>query len=194
MGIPSLTSRMSLSFNVNAAFTPTPSNLGQTVNESSPLMTMSISTAAANAAVGGGDEFASNIITVTASSSATLDLTSVQNILQTAGVTLARAKEIAFALLSSSNTTPAYDSVNGTLAASVTLGNNGSNDFISQSGSGWLGSASSTFVIPNGAVMGFMTPSAAGVVVDSTHKIEKITNNDGALTAACQYFLGGGST
>ena len=129
----------------------------------------------------GANQQMSKIISVTAGGSTTIDLTAAfTNIVNASNATFARIKGIRISLLS-----VADDSVNGTAASSITIGNNGSNDFTSQSGNrGWFGSATSTFDLANGDDVCWKTVSANGVVVDATHKIIKITNNDGAIAAS----------
>jgi len=136
----------------------------------------------------GANQQMAKIISVTAGGSTTIDLSAAfTNIVNASNATFARIKGIRISLLS-----PTDDSVNGTLASSITIGNNGSNDFISQSGNrGWLGSAASVFDLANGNDVCWKTVSANGVLVDATHKIIKITNNDGAVAAAVMVeFLG----
>lgn len=146
-------------------------------------------TAAANAAVGGADEKISFIQSIGASASVSIDLTALTDVMQTAGVSLARVKTILIRLLN-----VADDSVVGTAASSITVDATITNGLTSQSGSGWLTNSTSKFDVPSGGFVAFGTVTAAGVLVDGTHKILKLTNNDGALTAKVQITIDGGST
>lgn len=152
--------------------------------------TETVGTSNANGAVGGCDELISKVYSINASSSITIDLTSLTDILLQTGVSLARVKGIMIRLLSATDDTV----IPGTAAAYITVGNNGANDFVSQSGTGWLNGASSAFDIPNGGALAFLCPNAGGVIVDGTHKIIKIANGDGALVAKAQVSILGGTT
>ncbi len=189
MGMSSLTFSQQFNGQASCQNNLTPGAAGPIVNASSPSVRYSYGTAAANAAVGGSNEAALFITSVAGSGSATIDFTSVTDLLNTAAVSLARIKAIWFCLLSA-----ALDSVNGTAATSVTLGNNSGNDWISQSHTGWLASAASVMDVPNGGSVGFCTSSAGGILVDNTHKIEKVTNNDTVVAAKLQTFLCGGDS
>jgi hypothetical protein len=152
----------------------TPNQNGSTLKSSG-----SVGTSLGNTAAGGGDELCSSILSVAGGGTATIDLTAMVEITGATGISLARIKGILFRLLN-----PTLDATNGTLASAVTVGNNAANDFISQAGNpGYLGSATSTLVIPNGGAAAFIFPSGNGVVVDATHKIVKVANNDGAIAA-----------
>ena len=157
-------------------------------NNPSPSKAISLGTAAANNAAGGADEAALFLVSIAASSSATVDLTSITDILNQSA-SLARGKHIRIQLLSASD-----DTVNGTAASYVTIGNNGSNDWVSQGGTGWFHGATSSFDVPNGGYMEFGVGNGAGVAVDGTHKIIKIANADAGLAAKVQISLCGGST
>jgi len=184
MSISALTAFTNSQVNWSAAENLTGSNYPPLSNAGNFAKQISITNTIANASAGGGDVFASFLLIISSSSSSNVDLTSITNILQQTGVTLARVKSIVIRLLSTTD-----DPVNGTAASSIIVGNNGSNDWISQAGAGWFTTAGSELTIPNGGVVLFGTPSAAGVLVDSTHKIIKIANSDGALNAAVQVTL-----
>lgn len=171
-------------------------------NQSAIKKALSLGTSAANAAVGGADELASFVTSVSASSSSSIDLTAMTDILNQSSASLARAKAIVIRLLSASD-----DATNGTAAASITLDNTVTNALSAQSHSGWFDNAhegtatggmgdatGSKFTIPNGGFLAFGTPAAAGVLVDGTHKVVKITNNDGAIAAKAETSFVGGST
>jgi hypothetical protein len=143
----------------------------------------------------GINQIVSVVTTIAASGSLSIDLTALTNLLQQASVNLARVKAIILRVLS-----VADDATNGTAAVGVTVDNTVANALSSQANSGWFNNAAegagagSRFCIPNGAILVFATPSAAGVLVDGTHKIIKLTNLDGAVTVAVQYTIFGSDT
>lgn len=188
MALSSLTFKSTVNISINAQNNLTPTNLGPVQNSSNLSKVNSLGTAAADAAVGGADEVFSYIISIAGSGTATLDLTNQTDVLNVASVSLARVKDVQFQLLSTTD-----DTVNGTTCTSVTMGNNGSNDWVSQSHNGWFLTNTSNFDLPNGSLMRFSTPSATGNVVDSTHKIIKFTNNDSTNTAKIQPTICGGT-
>lgn len=75
-------------------------------------------TAAANAALAGSDQLISYVFTITAASSSTIDLTSLTNVLQQTGVSLARIKGFMLRLLDSSD-----DATNGTACSKIAVTN-----------------------------------------------------------------------
>jgi hypothetical protein len=188
--LSSLTSTLLLQIGWTAQKNLTGDNYAPNSNQSTLRLSSSVGTTAANAAVGGGDELASSIVSIAGAGTATIDLTAMTEITGATGISFARVKGILFRLLNAT-----LDATNGTAAASVTLGNNAANDFISQAGSpGYLGSATSTLVIPNGGAAAFAFPAANGVVVDATHKLIKVTNNDPTLSAKLEATFQGGSS
>jgi hypothetical protein len=127
----------------------------------------------------GCDQCSCTLLTIAGAGSTTVDLTSLADILGRAGQAAARVK-----LLRVEHLSVAQDSANGGAASHVTLGNAGGNDLTSQAGGrGWFGSATSTFEVPNGGKLTFEAPTAAGVLVDGTHKLVKIANGDAANAA-----------
>ncbi len=167
---------------------------------------MKFGTAAANAAltngIAGADEVVSKIYVITSSGNASIDLTSLTDVVGQTAITLARIKGICIRLLS-----VADDATNGTAATSVTIDNTVTNALHAQSHSGWFDNANeglatggmgdatgSKITIPSGGMLLYALPNAAGVVVDSTHKIIKVVNNDGGVSAAVQVTLIGGTT
>ena len=195
MAINSLAFKLAAAFGWTAANNLTGADYGQNQNNSSPQKSLSIGTAVANNVAGGGDELYSTITTIAPSGNATIDLTSITDILQQTAISLARAKVIIIRLLSSTD-----DATNGTAASSVTIDNTVTNGLSAQSHSGWFDNGAegaaggSKFAIINGGIMLYGTPSATGILVDSTHKLLKIVNNDGALSAKVQVTVCGGST
>ena len=188
--MPNLSS-LTFSFNPQLSWNAVVTNTGADYANSSPksqgginLPTISYASTTANAAVGGADEFISFVQTVNASSSVTIDLTALTDILKQSSVSLARVKFMMFRLLSAAD-----DATNGTAASSITVGNNASNDFL-----GWLAGTTPTFSVSNGGCVLFSEPSAGGKTVDGTHKILKITNNDAGVAAKVQITIVGGTT
>ena len=171
---------------------------GNTVNQSSLAKAIALGTSAANAAAGGSDEVYSTILTITASSSTSLDLTSLANIFGTT-ITFARIKAVVIRLLASTDTDSSGTAL-GTAATYIVIDNTVTNALSSQSNTGWFSNAAegaangSKFTIPNGAFLAFSLGNAAGVVVDGTHKVIKLTNGDSSLSAKVLVTLIGGST
>jgi hypothetical protein len=139
-------------------------------------------TANANNAALGANECVSYLSTIASSSSEDIDLTSLTDICLQSGVSLARVKGYLIRLLS-----VADDSVNGTACTGVTIDGAGTN-LIALPGLG------SSQVLGNGEFIAWATPNAAGVTVDSTHKIIHIVNNDAAHSACIQLTVIGGTT
>lgn len=190
MALDSLSSTLKIQLNWTAEDNLTGDDYSPVQNTGTITHQSSVGTSAANNAAGGGNELISWIQSISASSSATIDLTSLTNILQASGISLARVKGIVIRLLSTTD-----DETNGTAATYVTVGNNSSNDWTSQSGGrGWLASATSVLDIPNGGAVGASFPSAAGVLVDSTHKIIKIANADSSVAAKVQISIQGATS
>ena len=146
-------------------------------------------TANANGAVGGADELVSFLQVIAPGGTATINLQSVTNIMQQAGVALARLKGYKIRLLAASGK-GAVDSVNGTACSSISVGNAPSNGNTLE-----LGAAAQTFTVRSGGSHQHFDPSAAGfVTVSPTTKSVLITNNDGDVAAAVQVTLVGATT
>ena len=184
--ITTLTASLTATASWNAAGSKTGTDYANAVPVSNSGFStkQSVATTIANASAGGGNQFISNIVTIAGGGSTTIDLTSLTDILGQTGVSLARYKGILFRLLS-----VADDATNGTACSGVTIGNNAANDI-----NNWYGGATGTLTLGNGEHTQWASPSAAGKVVDGTHKIIKIANNDGAVTAAVQYTILGATT
>lgn len=198
MALSSLTSSFGPSVSWTAAKAITGADYASLANQSNiQKPAMAVGTAAANNAANGGDELCSSITSVSASSSTSIDLTSLTDILQATGTSLARVKAILIRLLSTTD-----DATNGTAASSVTIDNTTSNSLSAQSHSGWFDNGSeggvggSKFTIPNGGFLmfGVGVTNTTGVVVDSTHKVIAVHNNDAGVTAKVQVTLIGGSS
>lgn len=189
MALSSLTATLQMSLNWTAQNNITGSDYSAVQQSTNIRKSLTVGTSLGNAVAGGADELISYVVSIAGGGTATIDFTSLTNILQTAGISLARVKFIAIRLLN-----VADDSVVGTAATYVTVGANATNPFFSQSGSGFLATNTSSLDVPSGGVFAFGTPSAAGVLVDGTHKILKIVNGDGAVTAKVQLSLVGGTS
>lgn len=189
-GISSLTGAIKASSNWTAQQNQTGQDYNPTTNAGTINKSYTLGTANANNAAGGADEFISFLIgggSIAASGSATVDLTSLTNIVGTAAVSLARVKGYMIRLLSASD-----DATYGTACSSITVGNNASNANTLEFGTG---NPTFTFNVNNGGChVHFDTTAAGMVIVDSTHKIIKIVNNDGSNAAGVQITLFGGTT
>lgn len=188
MALDSLTLNGSAPVNWTASKNVTGAEANQN-NSTATEARASIGTAAANNAANGANELYFALLSVAANSSTSIDLNSFTDILGATGIQAVRTKFIQVELLSA-----AQDSTNGTNATSITIDGTVSNALLSQSNSGWLANNTSSFVIPNGCWMQFGCPNAAGVAVDNTHKVIKITNNDGAVAAAVKVIAAVGTT
>jgi hypothetical protein len=123
------------------------------------------------------NELASKIFPIAAGTSSTTTV-NLQSLLDVLGQTtsLVRIKGLMFQLLS-----PADDADNGTACSGVTIGNAGSN-----ANQMFLGATTHTIVLGNGEAVGWLSPSANGLAVGSTHENVLLTNNDNAVAAAVQ--------
>jgi hypothetical protein len=250
----------------SAGLTIVGSDYSQVTNPGSITKNVTLGTSVANAAVGGADEIASFIQSISAGAAATIDLTSFTNILQQSGQSLARLKGFAIRLLN-----VADDATYGTACSGIVVGNTGATaattphtlDFgcgsgctvdvtaaagaitavvVNAGGTGYppsstfallvaggsggviaartnssgvvtavvfitgsggsgytTGSAAATVPLGYSTVLAggckaYLDPSAAGVVVDSTHKSVRVVNLDALVAAACQITFFGGST
>jgi|SRR5579885_2583139 hypothetical protein len=190
MALSSLTSAITIGASWTAQHNITGTTYSPTQNSSQISKKSSVGTSASNNAAGGGDELVSFIQSISNSSNTTIDLTNLTDILSTANTNLARIKGVIIQLLSTSD-----DSTNGTNCTSITVGAAASNAWTSQSANrGWLATNTSTFDIPNGGAVSFVTPTANGVLVDGTHKNLFIVNNDSSNAAAVQITLQGASS
>jgi hypothetical protein len=172
---------------MSAGKNKTGTTYGQITNNSTITKKFSY-TLGGNVALG-VNEIYSSITSISSSSNTTLDLTALTDLINVASINMARVKAIVIQLLSATD-----DSINGTAASYITVGNNNTNDLVSQSGSGWLNDVTSSIDIPNSGFLAFAVGNAAGVAVDATHKLIKIANADGALAAAVQVTLLGSTT
>lgn len=167
------------------------------VGGSSPNATKSdkFGSTTANAASMGADLVHFKLYTIAASGSTTIDLTSVTD-LAGSTATFARLKAWRIHLLKATETAP--DGTAGTACSSILVGNAASNahllglSVVLNGASG--GSPLPAKTINNGGCWSDSDDSAAGLVVDSSHKNVKILNNDSGVSAQVLVcFIGGTS-
>lgn len=152
----------------------------------SPSKSIRALSTVADATAGGASVLVAGISTVTASSSNTLDLTSIADVMGDT-VSMARVKFVLFRLLSATDT--AFDGTTvGTAATPVVIGNAASN-----ATQLFLGGDTHTISLTNGDFIAYATGGAAGLVIDSTNKNVKIANSDAAVSAKVLYVFAGGS-
>jgi hypothetical protein len=183
-----LSVRLATTLTVTAQKNITGSDYSPITNGTTINKLIAMGTTAANAVAGGGDEFYSAISSIGPSSSVTVSLAAFTDFLNQASALLTRVKLLMLRLLSATD-----DATLGTAASSVTVDGTVASAFLSAAGSGWLTNATSKIDCPNGGILLFGTPSAAGVLTAGASAI-KLTNNDGALTAKAQLSVAGGST
>lgn len=138
---------------------------------------------------GGADEVVSFLQAIAPSGTATINLKSILNILQQAGVALARLKGYKIRLLAASGN-GAVDTTNGTACSSITVGGAGSDPNLLE-----MEDVSDKYRIKSGGTHQHFDPSAGGFVeVTNTTKNILITNNDASVAAAVQLSLVGCTT
>lgn len=118
---------------------------------------------------------------ISASSGATINLQSLTDVLGATVTSMTKLKEYLFCLLNATQ-----DSVNGTAAASVAIGNAGSNQCPLA-----MSSTTTTYTVNNGGNWAHGDPGASGITVSSTVKNVLVTNNDAGLAAAVLCAFGG---
>jgi hypothetical protein len=138
-----------------------------------------------NTSLGGADEFISLVGTIGTSGSATVNLSSITNILQQTGIGLVRIKAWALRNLSTAD-----DSVNGGNASSLLFGGSAPGQFAFN-----LSGASAGITVYNGGVQPYFDQQATGFTVTpaSNDKI-KILNNDASNAAGYEVDLFGGQS
>lgn len=183
MALSSLNATFAFSFKWVASNNLTGTDYQAVSNSGNLAPSENILSTVANASAGGGDELVSYIITIANSGNSTVDLTSLTDILQTAGVNLARVKGWMIRLLSTDD-----DATNGTNCTSITVGNAASNQWNMNLGT------NATATIKNGGFFGYCDPTAAGETVNATKKNLYIVNNDSGNSAAVQISLVGGTS
>lgn len=185
--ITTYTSTMNIGVSWEARVTaPSGLPVASSVNTAS---TAQVSSATPPAAKGGANQAFYQLTSIPASGSLTVDLTACTNVVNQAGSSFARVKSIRIRLLNEQQLA-ADGTTKGTLASHVTV--NG--DFASGAGGrGWL-TTDSTLEIGNGDAVAYGGPSAAGILVDATHKTIQIANGDAALPAIVEIFVSGGES
>ncbi len=147
-----------------------------------------LSTGAANNVANGADEEVFKRYTIAGAGTQSVDLNSLTNVLG-ATISFARIKSLLIRLLSTAD-----DATNGTAATHIVVGNGGAPFISSSSGRGWLVAANDLITIPNGGILLFATPGAAGVLSGAGAKDLLITNGDASVSAYVEVKLTGGST
>lgn len=181
-GISTLSGSFQATIQWNASNNVTGTDYQPISNPGAIRKSQSFSNGVANNLLSGADEMISYLFTIAAAGSATIDVTAIVNVLNQT-INLARIKMYCFRLLD-----VADDSVNGTACSSISWGNAASNGI-------QLGlSAAATKTIYTGSADMYFDQTTGGFVVDGTHKNVKFLNNDGAVAAAVQISLVGGTT
>ncbi len=154
---------------------------GRTLTDSKTLASTT-----ANAVAGGADLVYSEVITLTASGTSTLNLQSFTDALGRTAQSFTRVKSIEIKLLT---TTDTFGTITGTAASSISIGNAGSDPVAL-----FLDDATTTFSLKNGENIKVESLGAAGWTVDGTHKNILFTNIDGVVGAKVLVQIIGGST
>lgn len=181
-----ITGKVTLS--ITAQKNITGSDYSPNTNSTTIGKTITVGTAVANAGVSGGDEVYSAVTSLAGSASASIDLTAFTDLLNQTSAAFARVKLLCVRVLSVLD-----DSVIGTAASAITIDGTVASGLLSVAGTGWLTNITSKFDVPNGGILFFGTPAAAGIAC-ATAKIIKVTNVDSVVTAKCQITAAGGST
>lgn len=134
-----------------------------------------------NSVSGGADEVVSFLQVIAPGGTATINLKSILNILQQAGIALARLKGYKIRLLAASGN-GAVDTTNGTACTSITVGNAATNPNPLE-----MEVVTDRYRIKSGGCHQHFDPSAGGFVeVTNTARNILITNNDVSVAAAVQ--------
>lgn len=183
MAIGTLTVTVSQIQRWNAQNSPSGS-IAPITNGSQNSLQQDYGTGSANNTLGGADEYFNFLLTLTASSSSTVDLTAMTNVLAQATVSIARIKAFQFQLLS-----VAQDSVNGTACSSISIGNAATNQQLLN-----LNATSSLYTVYTGGSWSYSDQTAGGFVVDGSHLNLKFLNNDAGVAAKIRIQIVGGTT
>lgn len=140
----------------------------------------------ANNAAGGADLVYSEVLSLSASGTSTINLQSFTDALGRTAQSMSRVKSVEIKLLA---TTDTMGSITGTAASSVEVGNAGSNAVAL-----FLVDATKGVTVVNGMNIKVENMGAAGWPVDSTHKNILITNNDSGVGAKVFVQIIGGSS
>lgn len=138
--------------------------------------------------VKGVNEVASNVLTISASGSATLNLQSLTDMLGTTGVVLVRLKRYVFWLLSAND-----DATAGTACSAVVIGG-GSNPCLLG-----MGGTTPTMTLngntsDSGDKWCYASTTATGITVGGSSMNVLCTNSDSSHTAALYYNVAGSTT
>ncbi len=183
MAIGSLTVNVAQMQRWNAQNLPTGS-ISPITNGSQNNLQQAYGTDAANAAVGGADEYFNFLINLTSSGSSTLDLTTMTNVLGQASVSIARIKAYQFQLLS-----VAQDATNGTACTSIAIGNAATLGQLLN-----LDDSTATFTVFTGGSWAYSDQTAGGFAVSGSTKNLKFLNNDSGHAAAIRVQIIAGTT
>lgn len=145
---------------------------------------ITIRTGTLNNAAGGGDEVLSQVYTIAASGTQSIDLQNFTNFTGEASSSFARVKYVKIRLLS-----VADDATNGTACTGVEVAPHATNGWTSL-----IKAAGDTIIIGNGDDFTFKTTRAAGLTVGASNKVIQITNLDSVVAAKVQVTIVGGST
>lgn len=179
--LDSLTSSWSFNFSITASKNVTGTNFAAVSAADNITKSYSFTV---GVAAGQCNQYYRQVHVITASGTATIDLTNFTNSANQSASSFARVKAIRFRLL-----TAADDATNGTAASQVTIGNAGSNPFPM-----FLGAGTHTIVLKNGDSVQYADSSAGGIAVSGSAKNILITNNDAAVSAAVEVIVIGGET
>lgn len=116
----------------------------------------------------------SQLYSITASGTTTIDLSSIVNVVQDTVTTVARIKGLYFNLVSATQ-----DTTYGTACSQVTIGAAGANPHTM-----FLGGTTPTIVLKAGCQVGWADPGATGFAVSGGAKNILVTNNDASVAAA----------
>lgn len=142
----------------------------------------------ANTSPLGADENYSLLLSIAASGTASIDLSSFVDLAgQTVTLVGGRLKAWRFHLLGAADVAP--DASSGTACSGVAIGNAASNAHTLN-----LSAATTTQTVNNGSCLHYGDGSAVGFVVDATHKIILLTNADAGVVAKVLVSLIGCST
>lgn len=190
MAFGAYTGSMTISVSDNPSATAPSSSLpfGSTANSTS-IQGKTSYTLGGNA-VGAVNEVATNILSISASGSATLNLQALTDQLGTTSVVLVRLKRYFFWLLSTTD-----DTVAGTACTQVTIGAAVTNPNLLN-----LGGTTPTLILKGGGSTttgdkaAYTSSTAAGITVSGTALNVLVTNNDGVNAAAVYYNFAGSTT
>lgn len=154
-----------------------------TANANNKQRAYSLSSAVANAVAGGADTIYAVVSTIAASGTLTIDLTSFADIMGRTGTSMARLKAYHIRLLDVTD-----DAAIVAQATSVTVGGGANAHRLNQTLN------TTTFDLGPGESQEWITPGAAGIVTDGTHKNVKVLNNDATNAAKVLVILVGGTS